>query len=330
MKLSHPVDDAGYAEFRETIERMFIDSDGGISVAELEEFGVFELLDEAPVVAARALFEGQGAVVGSGATVDGFVLNALRGAGADLPNGEDIGLLLQVPGRTDSYVALLHGDRMPSRFVLSATEQSGDVILVAAAAVQLTRARTIDPTVRLFAAPSDVQSRGQVILSGQAGIIDTHAATAMAMQLVGVAEHLLETGREYSTIREQFGRPIAAFQAVQHLLADAAVAVAAAQGTAAVSIEELGDPARAELSALLASGAAARAFTIASRCVQQVLGAVGYTVEHEFARYFYRGHLLSYLVGAASIDERIGQFLRAHGTVEIMPVSNWRKEGVEA
>lgn len=330
MKLSHPVDDAGYAEFRETIERMFIDSDEGISVAELEEFGVFELLDESPVVAARALFEGQGAVVGSGATVDGFVLNALRGAGADLPSGEDIGLLLQVPGRSDSYVALLHGERAPSHFVLSATDRPGDVLLVESTAVQLTPVRTIDPDVRLFTAPADVQAQGQVVLSDHAGIIGNHAATAIAMQLVGVAEHLLETGRDYSTIREQFGRPIAAFQAVQHLLADAAVAVAAAQGTAAVSIEELADRDRAELAVLLATGAAARAFVVASRSIQQVLGAVGYTVEHEFARYFYRGHVLSYLVGASSIDQRIGQFLRDHGTMEIMPVSSWQTDAEEA
>lgn len=329
MKLSHPVDDAGYAEFRETIERMFIDSQDGISVVELEEFGVFELLDDSPVVAARALFEGQGAVVGSGATVDGFVLNALRSAGADLPRG-DIGLLLHVPGRSDTYVALLHGERAPSHFVLSVADRPGDVILVESTAVPLTPVRTIDPTVRLFTAPADVQSHGQVVLSDHAGIIGNHAATAIAMQLVGVAEHLLETGREYSTIREQFGRPIAAFQAVQHLLADGAVAVAAAQGTAAVSIEELADRDRAELAALLATGAATRAFVVASRSVQQVLGAVGYTAEHEFARYFYRGHVLSYLVGASSIDQRIGQFLRERGTMEITPVSSWRTDAEEA
>jgi butyryl-CoA dehydrogenase len=50
---------------------------------------------------------------------------------------------------------------------------------------------------------------------------------AMAL---GIAEKALEEGIKYSKQREQFNRPLAQMQSVQNMVAESAMAVAAAQG----------------------------------------------------------------------------------------------------
>jgi hypothetical protein len=323
MKLSHPIDDGGYGEFRDTIERLFLESPGGLSETELDEFGLFELLEESPVLAARAIFEGQGARLGAGSTLDGYVLSALRAAGADLPAAGTAKLLIRVPGRSGTLLGVFPDPDATEHYVFSSADGAGEVLLAPASAAEPRLLRSIDPSVQLIEIDASIEQHGTVIASGLAGIIENRVHVSVGMQLTGIAEHILNTAREYSLIREQFGRPIAAFQAVQLLLADAAVAVAAAQVAGRFAIAELDDAERGGLAALCVAGAGARAAAVATRSVLQVLGAVGYTAEHEFPRYFYRSQLLSYLVGASTIDTRMAALASAGGIRELIPVHVW-------
>ena len=43
---------------------------------------------------------------------------------------------------------------------------------------------------------------------------------ALALEAVGIAQHVLELAIEHAKTREQFGRPIGVYQAVSHKLAD--------------------------------------------------------------------------------------------------------------
>src|SRR5690606_27713990 len=95
VRLSHPVDDGGYAEIRESVEHLFDGEGEGPSLSELDDFGIFDMFEAVPDVAVPALFEAQGAQLGTGATIEAFVVHGLRAAGAELPPGE-IGLLLEV------------------------------------------------------------------------------------------------------------------------------------------------------------------------------------------------------------------------------------------
>ena len=47
----------------------------------------------------------------------------------------------------------------------------------------------------------------------------------MAAYLIGLGERMIEVTGEYARQREQFGKPIGAFQAVKHLMADALLKV---------------------------------------------------------------------------------------------------------
>jgi alkylation response protein AidB-like acyl-CoA dehydrogenase len=93
--------------------------------------------------------------------------------------------------------------------------------------------------------------------------------------MVGLASVALRDAREHAMRRHQFGQPIAAFQAVQHAIADMATELAAARGlmlAVAREIDAGGDArASASMAKLFCSEAA---FRIADRAVQ-VLGGQG-------------------------------------------------------
>ena len=95
-----------------------------------------------------------------------------------------------------------------------------------------------------------------------------------AAALVGLARGALDLGVAYATTRHQFGVPIGSFQAIQHSLADVAVAL----DGATAALEE-----RSPVALLVAAEAAHLA---AHTCVH-VHGGYGYMVEYD-AQLFYR------------------------------------------
>ncbi|MFE3453096.1 acyl-CoA dehydrogenase family protein [Nonomuraea sp. NPDC059194] len=59
----------------------------------------------------------------------------------------------------------------------------------------------------------------------ETGVVLRRVTVGVSAQLVGVARELLARSVDYAKARTQFGRPIGAFQAVKHQLADVAIAV---------------------------------------------------------------------------------------------------------
>jgi alkylation response protein AidB-like acyl-CoA dehydrogenase len=112
------------------------------------------------------------------------------------------------------------------------------------------------------------------------------AAAVLAAEAVGAADRVLERTVEYVKQREQFGRAIGSFQAVQHRLADLYVQVQAARSAAyyAAWATASGDE-RAGGLALAQALEALR--TTASEAVQ-LHGGIGFTWEHEAHLYFKR------------------------------------------
>ena len=75
----------------------------------------------------------------------------------------------------------------------------------------------------------DVQQRGDLLGSFDADRIRDLACVALAAEQVGAAEQALALTVEYAKTRVQFGRPIGAFQALQHRMADLHVLVQTAR-----------------------------------------------------------------------------------------------------
>ncbi len=113
--------------------------------------------------------------------------------------------------------------------------------------------------------------------------------TALALEGVGLAAAVLELGVEHARTREQFGRPIGAYQAVSHKLADTYAEVELARSLAywaAWCIAE--DDPEAEVAAASARALAAETAVAACERVIQVFGGMGFTWESPLHRYYKR------------------------------------------
>jgi alkylation response protein AidB-like acyl-CoA dehydrogenase len=134
---------------------------------------------------------------------------------------------------------------------------------------------SMDPTRRLFPVTA-ARTLGPAATDEAFDI----GALACAAQLLGAGEALLAAAVAHAGRREQFGRPIGQFQAVQHQLADVHVGLELARPlvhAAALAVGS-GTASRDVSAAKVAAGQAARQ---AARAALQVHGAIGYTREHD-------------------------------------------------
>ena len=107
---------------------------------------------------------------------------------------------------------------------------------------------------------------------------------------------MLELARTHALERVQFGRPIGAFQAVRHRLADSLVAIEAAASLLDAAWD---DP--SPVTAGMAKAFAGRSARTVARHCQQVLAGIGFTTEHPLHRYVRRTLVLDQLLGAGSV-----------------------------
>lgn len=102
----------------------------------------------------------------------------------------------------------------------------------------------------------------------------------VAADAFGGASHLLDVSVDYSKLREQFGRPIGAFQAVKHQLADMAVAIEPQVGLywyAAHAFDS--DLPEAAISAAIAKASITEMYPRMARRAIEAHGGIGYTWE---------------------------------------------------
>lgn len=113
---------------------------------------------------------------------------------------------------------------------------------------------------------------------------DLRGALARAVQCTGAMDRLLAMSVKYVTEREQFGRPLARFQAIQHLVADIASEAALANAAVDAAVVEMAsaqrDLDRLELSVAIARSVVGHAASVVVRNAHQVHGAIGTTLEH--------------------------------------------------
>jgi alkylation response protein AidB-like acyl-CoA dehydrogenase len=125
---------------------------------------------------------------------------------------------------------------------------------------------------------------------------------AYAVDGVGAAQRALELAVEYAKEREQFGKPIGAFQAVQHLCADMlrTVELGRAAGYYACWALDHASPEAAHRAATIARAYAADAFPQLGATAIQVFGGIGFTWEHDIHLYYKRLLSQSVVLGTAT------------------------------
>lgn len=98
--------------------------------------------------------------------------------------------------------------------------------------------------------------------------------------IAGCLERILELSLQYANEREQFGRAIGKFQAIQHNLAVMAGEVAAASRAADAAVDALGND-RFLLEVAAAKARIGEAAGVVAESAHQIHGAMGYTHEHQ-------------------------------------------------
>jgi alkylation response protein AidB-like acyl-CoA dehydrogenase len=129
---------------------------------------------------------------------------------------------------------------------------------------------------------------------------------ALAVEAVGVAQWCLDTTVAYLKTREQFGRPIGSFQALQHRASELAVELSAATSTAYYAAWAVdGAPDELPVVAPLAKSACTEsAYRIAGEAIQ-MHGGIGFTWEHDAHLYFKRATALRLLLGDSHQQRRL-------------------------
>lgn len=107
-----------------------------------------------------------------------------------------------------------------------------------------------------------------------------NAAVALgALDLVGVGQAVIDRTVDYTKLRHQFGRPIASFQAAQHLVADMHIALAAARLAAHAAVFWIARGRTATRETAIARMHAATAARLITLDAHQLHGGMGYVTE---------------------------------------------------
>ena len=231
------------------------------------------------------------AVLPSPLPVTGALRGALPDLAAQLPPDAVLTLAALTPGSLHEWAAaaIPGGDTLTHSFVLVPFAASAGVVVVATTSglaafdpsgpgVVLTRHDAIggDPLYRVDCTA--------VPMSPVAGTIDAaldHLAVCGLAYAVGAAEGALALAVQHAKDRQQFGRPIGAFQAVAHRCADARAEVDACRTLAlraAWALDRGDDREFAVASALAYANDALRRVAMHAH---QVHGAIGFSTEHD-------------------------------------------------
>ncbi len=204
--------------------------------------------------------------------------------------------------RLDGAKELVPAAQLAETVLVPATTDDGDVGLFLLASdatgveIQPVATTNREPCADVFldGATVSAQDRLDGDITSVSGL-HTRALVGLCAIQLGVAERALRMAADYTTGREQFGRPIGSFQAVQQRMADAYIDVEAIRWTtwhAAWLIaqgrptEQLAPLAEAHRAARIAKFWAAEAGARVAATAQQVHGGIGIDTSYPLHRYF--------------------------------------------
>ncbi len=145
------------------------------------------------------------------------------------------------------------------------------------------------------------------------------AAVITAFEQTGGADRALEMARDYALTRMAFGRPIGAFQAIKHMLADMYVAATLARSNAYYGAWALStDAGELPQAAAAARISATRAFQLCAKNNIQIHGGMGFTWAFDCHLYYRRSALLALSLGGARYwEDRLIAHMRRHKGADV-------------
>jgi alkylation response protein AidB-like acyl-CoA dehydrogenase len=239
------------------------------------------------VVAALAL----SASAAADAVLPDLLAGRLRAALVDDPD-DRLGTGTRADGEVDGVF-----DAAAAQGLLVLGREAARWVAVDGAAARVAGRPSMDPTRRIGRVACNAAAA--VVLGGDVARWRLVATVLAAAEATGVAERALDASVEYGKVRQQFGQPIGAFQAIKHRCADMAVRAEVARSAvtyATVALDEGADDAalHVHVAKTLAGNAALQN---ATDNVQNH-GGMGYTWEADAHLYLKRARVLEHTMGS--------------------------------
>jgi len=197
-------------------------------------------------------------------------------------------------------------------------EHGGAIHALTSDQYELQRSESVDPSRQLFSVA--VTGAGNAVAEGEhaerllARALN-HGALGAAAQALGLAQRMVDLSVQYTTDRQQFGKPVGSFQAVKHHMANVAV-----------QLEYAKAPVHRAACVLAAGGlngseavshakiVACEAAKLAAKNSIQVHGAMGYTWEVDLQIFMKKAWALANTWGDAGFHKaRVADHIFAEG-----------------
>jgi len=176
-------------------------------------------------------------------------------------------------------------------------------LAASAPGIETAPVQSLDPTRKLASVRFENAEAKQIGALTEASLqaVWDYICIALAHEMIGGAQHLLDSTVDYTKLRYQFGRPIGSFQGLKHRLADllmelemakaathhAAFALAAGEADAAVGS--------------MAKAMAADVYLKAAREAIQMRGGIGFTWEEDTHLWFKRAKSSEVFMGTPTM-----------------------------
>src|SRR3954452_9296013 len=245
------------------------ESEGGTELGWADAVLTFEQLGRAVVPGPLVWTHLLAGVVPGAATGD----TVISGIDRDDPSG-----VVEFPGAID---------------VLVVADDAG-LWSVAADAIDVAPLAPLDPLTSIGRLTSPLPQGEQILDADALADLRVQGAALTAGLLLGLAEAATDLAVAYAKDRQQFGRPIGAFQALKHLMADMFARAEVARGAVYAAGVTLDDPAVGSVVRAIAAAkltASEAALANGKTCIQ-VHGGMGYTWEIDAHLFLKRAYAL--------------------------------------
>ena len=243
--------------------------------------------DEFGRAAFAAWFEAEGA-----APTTSPALSGLRAAAVAAKLGVDPAQVAFAVAESEAGLLVLGLDEA-SRWIV--VERKGELVVFDARGLQPTTSTALDATLIQRVSAPGAATRIEVDRAADSRALDL-ARIAAAYEILGASRTLLSMAIQHSNEREQFGQPIAKFQAIQHLISECQIEVSTLEAVCRAALEEWSAGGGRDLARIAKAIAGRDGRAIAQRALQ-CFGAIGFTAEHRHHLYSRRIHTLDAVFG---------------------------------
>jgi len=214
-------------------------------------------------------------------------------------------LTLSADGSLEGKAGLVLSAELANLFLLKA----GDDVVVLDAnqdGLEIKTAANVDPTRRVAQLIcSGVKVKKNRIFKGAYAEALRLGRVLASAEASGGAHACTEMAVEYAKVREQFGRPIATYQAIKHHCANMIVAAECATAAVWDAARADAEDSQAEFASVVAASQAMPAFVMTTQLNTQVHGGIGFTWEHNAHMYMRRAKALHALFSDSKAKEAL-------------------------